>query len=124
MTELDVIRMRTIIEPQDIWEQPDMLNEKEMKDVFVEMCFFARLGFVQPPCCLQCTYKNSKSDHSADPNCTRWVVWRKDANILLHPNQLDGNIMLVPCRQVRDLLTGNMVDGRTWNPSEKRVSEI
>jgi hypothetical protein len=145
---------------------------KLVQQLFVEMCFFARLGFVQPPCCLQCTYKESilekhlRSQHNINPdgilvqpnrNCQRWVAWRKDASTtgssltptttgdrtmggsrssassltssaspqsatnMLRPDTLEGNLIFIRCYAVRSLLDGEIVDGRVWDKSTKRL---
>jgi hypothetical protein len=78
---------------------------KNIQNLFVEMCFFARLGFVQPPSCLQCTYKESLSENlrkatssavfsNSCPilNCQRWVVWRKDAGADTISTSVTANI--------------------------------
>jgi hypothetical protein len=109
-----------ILEPAQVWKGAADFDEEQMKELFVEMCFFARLGFVQPPCCLQCTYR--ESIHKKDPKtaCQRWVVWRKDVQQLLHPDQLEGNILIIKCHVARSLLAGENVDGREWD-TERQV---
>jgi hypothetical protein len=83
-------------------------NEDTRKELFVEMCFFARLGYVQPPCCLHCLYQEA-IEKSAKPNhnCERWVAFRKDTTIPLHPDFLAENIAFVRCHTVRKLLPGS-----------------
>ena len=102
-----------------------------IKELFVEMCFYARLGYIQPPCCLRCTYSecyNASSpleerddDDNDEPpripvkkvlnqkkqhhTCQRYVVWRKDTNIVLHPDTIASNILVLPCALVRQLLS-------------------
>jgi hypothetical protein len=109
-----------ILEPAQVLKGAADFDEDQMKELFVEMCFFARLGFVQPPCCLQCTYR--ESIHKKDPKkaCQRWVVWRKDVQQLLHPDRLDGNILIIKCHVARSLLAGENVDGREWD-TERQV---
>eukprot|EP00535_Pseudo-nitzschia_heimii_P003296 CAMPEP_0197180532 /NCGR_PEP_ID=MMETSP1423-20130617/5110_1 /TAXON_ID=476441 /ORGANISM="Pseudo-nitzschia heimii, Strain UNC1101" /LENGTH=229 /DNA_ID=CAMNT_0042630621 /DNA_START=105 /DNA_END=790 /DNA_ORIENTATION=+ len=46
----------TIVSPRDL---ANILSEGTRSELFVETCFFARLGFVQPPCCMSCTYKEA-----------------------------------------------------------------
>lgn len=123
-----------------------------VQELFVEMCFFARLGFIQPPCCLQCTYNESiKKQIDQSKTCHRWVIWRKDAGIintpmalseednnnnnntlqttsstllkttLLRPDTLDGNIILIKCHAVKQLLNGNIVNGRLWDRNIKKL---
>lgn len=115
---------KLILEPADLWTGAACLTESEMQELFVEMCFFARLGFVQPPCCLQCTYREStkhKKKRSMKLDCRRWVVWRKDAQALLHPHRLDGNIVIVQCQAARRLLQGDRVEGRRWDAEGKQI---
>jgi hypothetical protein len=63
------------------------------QELLVSMCFFARLAVIQPPCCLECAYHQRRHNE----NCTGWVVWRKDAKQLAHPDTLGPNIVMVPC---------------------------
>lgn len=92
-------------------------NAKVIEDLFVEMCFFARLGFLQPPSCLMCAYRDGvvdgkrktndpprREEQSAPSSCRRVVAWRKDAEALLHPDGLDGNVIFVTCDAARLLL--------------------
>jgi hypothetical protein len=139
-----------ILEPSDLWSGAVQFDPRQIQELFVEMCFFARLGFVQPPCCLQCTYRdcndtsptptNNHQNHHRHPNacaaaaasnsskshnvrsCQRWVVWRKDANTLLHPNLLDGNVLIVQCQAAQRLLAGDQVDGCYWDAENKQVT--
>jgi hypothetical protein len=110
-----------ILEPADVWKGATEFDEHQLQELFVEMCFFARLGFVQPPCCLQCTYRESIPKKTPKTDCQRWVVWRKDAEKLLHPNRLDGNILIIQCHVARSLLAGESVDGREWDTEQKQV---
>jgi len=99
-------------------------------NLFVEMCFFARLGFVQPPSCLKCVHQlrfgSSKKSHlpavSCNSSCQRYVAWRRDASKLLHPNNLQENLMFVPCRYAQKLLLGEEVQGWKWHAKEKRCN--
>lgn len=109
-----------VMEPSDLWTGAAKMTEQQIQELFVEMCFFARLGYVQPPCCLQCTYRESM-DKASERQCTRWVVWRKNAQNLLHPNRLDGNIMIVRCCVARSLLEGKPIEGRRWDASSKQI---
>jgi hypothetical protein len=109
-----------ILEPIDLWHGPGRLTEDQMQEVFVEMCFFARLGFVQPPCCLRCTYRESMQKRTK--HCSRWVVWRKNAATLMHPNRLAGNILIMSCHVARKLLAGQVVQGREWDARKKQIT--
>jgi hypothetical protein len=138
-----------ILEPSDLWTGAVRFDPQQIQELFVEMCFFARLGFVQPPCCLQCTYRDcndtsptptnnqqqhhrhhhpvatssnsNNKHHNTARSCQRWVVWRKDANTLLHPNLLDGNVLIVQCQAAQRLLAGHQVDGCYWDAENKQV---
>lgn len=96
-------------------------DDNKLQELFVEMCFFARLGYVQPPCCLRCTYREALKDGNVQSQCQRWVIWRKSADQLLHPTQLEGNMMLVQCRAARRLLAGNTIDGYTWSAERQEL---
>jgi hypothetical protein len=124
---------RSIMEPSDIWKGQALLDEQELQELFVEMCFFARLGFVQPPCCLQCTYRESimssrptKKTTTRPPNknCQRLVVWRRNAETILHPTELDGNLLIVTCQTARRLLAGETVEERVWDTELKQVVQL
>ena len=96
-------------------------NTNALKELFAEMCFFARLGFVQPPCCLRCTYNEAIERRAVHATCQRWVVWRKQADISLHPDTLGDNIVMFQCHAVRKLLTGKPVAGRVWDTKIKQL---
>lgn len=113
----------TIVAPGKILEPSDLqlTDEDYLQELFCEMCFFARLGFVQPPSCLQCVYKESIQGTQSDPHCQRLVVWRKNARLLLHPQQLDDNVVLVECRAVRHLLEEKTVDAHQWDKEKRQL---
>jgi hypothetical protein len=86
-------------------EEDDSSSSRHLSELFITMCFFARLGFIQPPCCLQCAYHaatttadDKKSSHNNNNNdtttgvsiseCYNLIPWRIDTSILLHPSQL------------------------------------
>ena len=115
-----------------VWDPKKMkenLRDKDVrKELFVEMCFFARLGYVQPPCCLHCLYQEA-IEHSTTPNhdCERWVAFRKDTTIPLHPDFLADNIAFVPCSAVRKLLAsdgGGAVNGFTFDAAQNRFRRV
>ena len=93
-------------------------NEKETKQLFVEMCFYARLGFTQPPSCLSCSYRESVKESAPLLDCPRWTVWRHNANQLLHPCYLENNLVVVQCQAARRLLAGETIEGCRWNAEE------
>lgn len=96
-------------------------DDAAIKEVFVEMCFYARLGFLQPPCCLRCTYNEAKEQRSVDVTCRRWVVWRKQTDQPLHPDTLGNNIIMFQCHAVRKLLNGKPVAGQIWDAKRKQL---
>ena len=97
------------------------VGEEQMQELFVEMCFFARLGYVQPPCCLRCTYREALKDGNVQSQCPRWVIWRKDTDQLLHPNQMEGNLLMVQCRAAGRLLAGKTIEGYAWSAERQEV---
>ena len=82
--------------------------DDDLSGLFVAMCFYARLGFDQPPRCLRCAYRDATRDAAPDENngggggsktndrndaakigeCHNLIPWRIDASILLHPSRL------------------------------------
>ena len=97
-------------------------------------CFFARLGFVQPPACLKCAYKSSQcgetnnKDDSQDSSkvvvvssCRELVPWRRDASIPLHPDKLDGNIVFVTCDTAKSLVNGDAYPSIRWDSRNRRL---
>lgn len=113
-----------------------------MSDLFVTMCFFARLGFVQPPSCLKCAYRSSrkkkkKEEEDAigagvgiivDPetgslsSCTELVPWRRDANVALHPdNGLEGNVVFLTCATAVSLVSGDAYPSIRWDARNRRL---
>jgi hypothetical protein len=84
------------------------------QELLVSMCFFARLAVIQPPCCLECVYRERLNEKC----CPGWVVWRKDATVLAHPDTLGPNIVMVPCWMAQRLTAaaaanGNNTGGKT-----------
>ena len=113
--------LRMIMETTD---NDSDVGDDQMQELFVEMCFFARLGYVQPPCCLRCTYKEALMDKNENMHCSRWVIWRKDTRILLHPLEMQGNLLMVQCRAARKLLAGEIVNGYRWSPERQEIYSI
>ena len=109
-------RSSSIMHPKDL---TDSLSEDQIADLFVETCFFARLGFIQPPCCLQCNYREALKEHTPNTKCGRWIVWRKDAKHILHPRYLQENTIMVQCHAARKLLAGKLVDYHKWDDDNK-----
>lgn len=114
------------------------LSHEKIKKMFIEMCAFARLQFVQPPSCLSCTLSKrvtgtSTNRHSsryplyAQPcgekmirqDCPNYVVWRKNANLKIHPQNMNENIMFVKCASAQALLRGEAINQWKWDAVEK-----
>jgi hypothetical protein len=124
----DFVPSGSIVEPSQLWKSSsDSLNPSLLQELFVEMCFYARLGFVQPPCCLKCTYRHAHNPNTSTSNpttlasCQQFVVWRKNATAVLHPGTLATNIVLVPCADAQKLLDGQVVSGYYWDAAKKRL---
>lgn len=99
---------------------------------YLYQCFFARLGFVQPPSCLKCAYHESKENNTdsseggkekkkESTGCNELVPWRKDANIPLHPDKLDGNVVFVTCDTAKSLVNGDAYPSIRWDTRNKRL---
>jgi hypothetical protein len=110
-------------EEQQIFEPRQMSigSKEEIKDLFVEVAFFARLGFVQPPSCLQCVYHEGINMGTPDLHCKRFVPWRKNANTPIHPYHLDDNIVLVRCQAARLLVQGQEVEKYQWDKVRRQL---
>jgi len=119
------------------------LSHEDIEKLFVEMCFYARLTFIQPPCCLQCAYRCARLGSSGrdrdgnfpssigediDPKstCNNLVVWRINANTshLLDPDKLEGNIILITCSTARALLAGETAQEMKWDRKTKTLVKI
>jgi hypothetical protein len=113
-----ITQLDNIIDPRRL---SNCLSEDQIADIFVETCFFARLGFVQPPCCMQCTYRESLKEASPNERCGRFVIWRRDASKILHPDQLNENAVAIKCHAARKLQAGETVDRYSWNKAKKTL---
>ncbi|KAI2505283.1 hypothetical protein MHU86_9185 [Fragilaria crotonensis] len=109
---------KVILDVRDIVDQAD---EDFVESLFVEMCFFARLGFLQPPMCLRCLYMESVEGMEEDSDCRHFCVWRRNANDALHPNTMAGNLCLVECQAARRLIEGNEVQQHYWDHIKRRL---
>ena len=109
---------KVILDVRDIVDQAD---EDFVESLFVEMCFFARLGFLQPPMCLRCLYMESIEGMEEDSDCKHFCVWRRNANEALNPTSLAGNLCLVECHAARRLIEGNEVQQHYWDHIKRRL---
>mmetsp|Transcript_19285 Transcript_19285/g.53795 ORF Transcript_19285/g.53795 Transcript_19285/m.53795 type:complete len:295 (+) Transcript_19285:181-1065(+) len=111
----------TIVSPKDL---SNILSEDAISELFVETCFFARLGFVQPPCCMSCTYKEALKGNIPDLKCPKWVVWRQNANKIFDPSNnadMSENAILIQCQSARKLIAGKMVEHYQWDDRGKML---
>jgi len=106
-------------------EVPPPLPE-EAERMFLEMILFARAGFVQQPSCLRCAWEASTGATPQGERCYVPIVWRKDGNLLIQPEELEKNVAVVTCTAARNLLNGKgVVAGRkgctsVWRWDAKR----
>ncbi len=115
------VRNPTILPPRDL---ANVLSDHAVADLFVETCFFARLGFVQPPCCMSCTYKEALKGNIPNMDCSSWVIWRKNANRTFDPSNnanLADNAIVVQCKTARNLVQGKMIEGYQWDARQKML---
>mmetsp|Transcript_15281 Transcript_15281/g.33012 ORF Transcript_15281/g.33012 Transcript_15281/m.33012 type:complete len:129 (-) Transcript_15281:180-566(-) len=126
--------------PDGIAIDPGQLRDDEgceqsgvMDEMFVTMCFFARLGFVQPPSCLKCAYKssgcgskNGNKNNNIKSTCHELVPWRRDANVQLHPDKLEGNVVFITCDTASSLVNGDAYPSIRWDAKNRclMTSEI
>lgn len=92
----------------------------------ISQCFFARLGFVQPPSCLKCAYQSSgcgknNNNNNNNSSCRELVPWRRDANVPLHPDKLEGNVVFVTCDTAKSLVNGDAYPSIRWDTRNKRL---
>ena len=86
------------------------------EDIFVGTCFFARLGFLQPPSCVRCAHHAAmKGSAASKEECHDLVAWRIDAKTELHPEELDGNVVFLA------LVDGKMCPSVRWDARKKRL---
>jgi hypothetical protein len=130
--ERTVHKPKHVTTPQKLGES---LSNDQLQNLFVEMCFFARLGCVQPPSCLPCAYNQvcpdaSETTHLSqistekqETKCTNLVVWRINANTshLLHPDKLKGNLLVLTCCTARKLMNGESVQTMKWDGKNKKL---
>uniref|UniRef100_A0A7S2JS45 Uncharacterized protein n=1 Tax=Leptocylindrus danicus TaxID=163516 RepID=A0A7S2JS45_9STRA len=118
------------------------LKQRQIEDLFVSMAAFAKLGFVQPPCCLRCAYQccalagddedeeeiddelqlNSQSSPiAANENCENLVLWRKNAGVLIQPSCMKDNVIIVKCKVAQALLKGRTVSQWRWDRASRTM---
>jgi hypothetical protein len=118
-------RPSKVLEPLEWGKQYGTKNDvgcsgvSSTQEILVSLCFFARLAVIQPPCCLECAYNETYNNQ----DCNGWVVWRKDAKQLAHPDTLGQNIVMVPCWMAQRLTAGGKTEtigGWTWDTTTKQ----
>ena len=114
-------KLPAITDPKSL---KDDLSTEETEELFIQMCFFAKQGFIQPPCCLACTYNEAMNGAAPNTACSRWVVWRKDAKKQLRPGNLEDNLLVVRCSESRKLIEGRVATrGYRWDRISKRLQQ-
>jgi hypothetical protein len=112
-----------IMDPSQLYNQvPTTLLQRW----FCEMCFFARLGFLQPPCCLQCLHHEAMHQ-GVHTHCQNMVLWRRNANHKLHPDTLHTPklMLLVPCTAAKALTEGQVVQNDYyWDGKQRRLIQL
>ena len=68
-------------------------------------------------------YGNAGMDSAEDSKkaCAELVAWRVDANIALHPENLEGNIVFVTCDTAKSLVNGDAYPSVRWDMKNKRL---
>ncbi|KAL7457755.1 hypothetical protein ACHAWC_009287 [Mediolabrus comicus] len=114
-------------------EPGEIARSSDTSDLFVTMCFYARLGFIQPPSCLKCAYRKSNCGRnnegettvelttSSSSSCNNLVPWRKDANIPLHPDGLGKNLVFLTCDTAKSLISGDSYPSLRWDSKKKEM---
>ena len=94
---------------------------------FLLQCFYARLGFVQPPTCLKCAHRkstkkrNERNANNSGTSCNNLVPWRRDANKPLHPEGLGDNLVFVTCETAKSLIKGDAYPSIQWDNKNRRI---
>jgi len=107
-------------------EVANTLGTKELENLFIDMSFYARLGFLQAPSCLRCAYREAHAgtawkDALASQGCGRLVMWRKDTALPIHPDNLQANAAIVPCQSAKALMRGESVGGVHWDKTTQKL---
>mmetsp|Transcript_3138 Transcript_3138/g.4180 ORF Transcript_3138/g.4180 Transcript_3138/m.4180 type:complete len:222 (-) Transcript_3138:34-699(-) len=102
------------------------MNHEEAQNLFTELCVFSRMGMVNPTSCLYCVYKKSQVEdatfnQSKSEQCNNRVLWRKNANIPLHPEKLSDNLLILSCSTAKRLLSGKVVQDMKW---DKKLHQV
>lgn len=88
---------------------PSKLSRQDSERVFVEMCVFARLGYLQPPSCLRCAFDEAIHKKVVD-SCDNVIAWRKDTSVKLHSDQMENAISFVKCHSAKKWSMGQTLE--------------
>lgn len=105
-------------------------DRQETERIFVEMCVFARLGFIQPPSCLRCSYNKalkdtvSSIDETDQTPCERIIAWRKDASKKISPVNIQETLTFVKCHDAKEWAIGHAVENMRWDEGTKRLLHV
>ena len=102
------------------------LGTKEMENLFIDMSFYARLGFLQAPSCLKCAYRDAHAgtdyrEAIAAKGCGRLVLWRKDTALPIHPDNMQTNSVVVTCATAKAFMRGETVAGVHWDKDSQTL---
>ena len=105
------------------------LSTKEMENLFIDMSFYARLGFLQAPSCLKCAYRDAHAgtdyrDAIAAKGCDRIVLWRKDTSLPIHPDNMQTNSVVITCATAKAFMRGESVAGVHWDKNAQKLASI
>ena len=102
------------------------LSTKEMENLFIDMSFYARLGFLQAPSCLKCAYRDAHAgtdyrDAIAAKGCGRLVLWRKDTALPIHPDNMQTNSVVITCATAKAFMRGETVACVHWDKDSQTL---
>lgn len=105
------------------------LDRNDTERVFVEMCVFARLGFLQPQSCLRCVYNSVLQDKVSENvkdqvPCERIIAWRKDANKKIDPENMKEILTFVKCHDAKEWASGRTAENMRWNQTTKKLITV
>lgn len=102
------------------------LTRKELEHLFIDTTFYARLGFLQPPCCVKCAYDDARKgvhymESFAEKGCGRLVLWRRDISLPIHPDHMQTNSVVITCDTAKALMRGETVGGVRWDKTKSAL---
>ena len=57
-------------------------------------------------------------------DCNNFVVWRINANCCLHPDNLEGNLVIVGCSTAKAWLSGKIAKNMKWDRKAKMLIRV